>query len=166
MSKRFSNLNNKVLNWDDALRLRNIWALKGESVAFTNGCFDLLHYGHLHYLAQARDLGDRLVIGLNSADSVRRLKGSRRPIHDEATRFFQMASLFFVDLVVGFEEDTPLALIQTLQPDILVKGGDYQIQDIIGADFVRNRGGQVIILPFVQGYSTTSIEQKILQHPQ
>lgn len=159
-------LENRICTPEAARTQLAAWQQAGERVVFTNGCFDLLHYGHLHYLAQARDLGDRLVIGLNSADSVRRLKGSRRPIHDEATRFFQMASLFFVDLVVGFEEDTPLALIQALQPDILVKGGDYQVQDIVGADFVQRRGGQVITLPFVQGYSTTSIEQKILQHPQ
>ncbi|MFM8449504.1 MAG: D-glycero-beta-D-manno-heptose 1-phosphate adenylyltransferase [Haliscomenobacter sp.] len=139
------------------------WQHSGQRIVFTNGCFDLLHFGHLHYLAQARDLGDYLVVGLNTADSVRRLKGPRRPINDEATRFLQMASLACVDLVVGFEEDTPLALIKTLQPDILVKGGDYAISDIVGADVVQERGGAVVVLPFIQGYSTTSIEQKILR---
>lgn len=144
------------------------WRQAGLRIVFTNGCFDLLHYGHLHYLAQARDLGDRLVIGLNAADSVKRLKGSNRPINDEATRFLQLAALAFVDLVVGFEEDTPYELIRLLQPDILVKGGDYHPAEIVGADIVQQRGGQVITLPFVPGYSTTSIEQKILQqnhHP-
>jgi D-beta-D-heptose 7-phosphate kinase/D-beta-D-heptose 1-phosphate adenosyltransferase len=128
---------------------------------FTNGCFDLLHYGHLHYLAQARDLGQRLVLGLNSAASVARLKGPHRPINDELTRTWQLASLSFIDAVVAFEEDTPWELLQVLQPDILVKGGDYEIATIIGADIVLNRGGQVLTLPFVAGYSTTSIEQKI-----
>ncbi len=137
------------------------WQAKGERVVFTNGCFDLLHYGHLHYLAQARDLGDRLVIGLNDAASVRRLKGPHRPINDERTRRHMLASLAFVDLVVPFAEDTPLDLITLLMPDILVKGGDWKVEDIVGADTVQARGGQVHSLPFVEGYSTTSIEHKI-----
>lgn len=135
---------------------------QGEKVVFTNGCFDILHFGHLCYLAQARDLGGILVVGLNSADSVARLKGPNRPIQDEATRFFQMASLAFTGIVVGFAQDTPLDLIATLRPDILVKGGDYTPDDIVGADLVKSYGGTVAVLPFVPGYSTTLIEQKIL----
>ncbi|HNM23879.1 MAG TPA: D-glycero-beta-D-manno-heptose 1-phosphate adenylyltransferase [Saprospiraceae bacterium] len=139
------------------------WQARGERVVFTNGCFDLLHYGHLHYLADARDLGQRLVTGLNSAASVRRLKGPARPINDEVTRTHLLAALAVVDLVVVFEEDTPYELIRAVQPDILVKGGDWKPEQIVGADLVLARGGKVLSLPFVEGYSTTSIEQKILQ---
>ncbi len=138
------------------------WRAAGEKVVFTNGCFDLLHYGHLHYLSQARDLGDRLVIGLNSAASVRRLKGPNRPINDELTRTHLLAALEVVDAVVVFEEDTPLLLIELVQPDFLVKGGDWQPAQIVGSAGVLANGGQVRSLPFVTGYSTTNIEQKIL----
>ncbi|MBV6654092.1 MAG: D-glycero-beta-D-manno-heptose 1-phosphate adenylyltransferase [Mameliella sp.] len=151
----------KILNWEEAKALRKTWLDEGKKMVFTNGCFDLLHYGHLQYLAQARDLGDALVIGLNAAPSVRRLKGPNRPINDEQTRFWQMAALQFVDMVVSFEEDTPAALIDLLQPDILVKGGDYAINEIVGADTVINNGGEVKVLPYIDGYSTTSIETKI-----
>lgn len=151
----------KILDWEDARRAVQSWQAEGETVVFTNGCFDLLHYGHLHYLAQARDLGHRLVLGLNSAASVSRLKGPHRPINDEHTRIWQMASLQFIDAVVTFEEDTPWELLLVLQPDILVKGGDYAPESIVGADIVLGRGGQVMTLPFVEGYSTTKIEQKI-----
>lgn len=134
-------------------------------MVFTNGCFDLLHYGHIHYLAQARELGDALIIGLNAADSVRRLKGPNRPINDETTRLWQMAALQFVDLVVPFEEDTPAALIELLKPDVLVKGGDYAINSIVGADTVLQNGGEVRVLPYIEGYSTTSLEEKIRNRP-
>ncbi len=153
----------KICTREQARERIATWQGAGQRVVFTNGCFDLLHYGHLHYLAQSRDLGDRLVIGLNAAESVKRLKGDHRPINDEATRFLQMASLACVDLVVGFEEDTPLELIQTLRPDVLVKGGDYQPEQIVGGGFVQAHGGKVVVLPYISGYSTTSIEQKILQ---
>ncbi|MBK7476827.1 MAG: D-glycero-beta-D-manno-heptose 1-phosphate adenylyltransferase [Haliscomenobacter sp.] len=158
-----SEIEAKICTWEEARERIAGWQTAGQCVVFTNGCFDLLHYGHLHYLAQSRDLGDRLVIGLNAAESVKRLKGAHRPINDEATHFLQMASLACVDLVVGFEEDTPLELIQTLRPDVLVKGGDYQPEQIVGGGFVLAQGGKVIALPYISGYSTTSIEQKILQ---
>ncbi len=138
------------------------WRAKEQKIVFTNGCFDLLHYGHLHYLSQARDLGDRLVIGLNSAASVSRLKGPHRPINDELTRTHLLAALAMVDAVVVFEEDTPLELIRMVQPDVLVKGGDWRPEQIVGSDVVLEKGGQVFSLPFIQGYSTTNIEQKIL----
>lgn len=154
-------IQSKICTWTEARNRIAEWQKQGMRIVFTNGCFDLLHFGHLHYLAQARDLGDRLVIGLNSGDSVRRLKGPNRPINNEATRLLQMASLAFVDLVVLFEEDTPLELIRTLQPDVLVKGGDYYPETIVGADVVKARGGRVVVLSFVEGYSTTAIEEKI-----
>ncbi|HOY20296.1 MAG TPA: D-glycero-beta-D-manno-heptose 1-phosphate adenylyltransferase [Haliscomenobacter sp.] len=151
----------KIHSWESAQAIVQQWQKQGETVVFTNGCFDLLHYGHLHYLAQARDLGHRLVLGLNSAGSVCRLKGPHRPINDELTRTWQMAALTFIDAVVVFEEDTPWELLQVLQPDILVKGGDYAPETIVGADIVLARGGKVLTLPFIEGYSTTALEQKI-----
>lgn len=155
------NVQKKLMSWDRMADQVQQWQALGERVVFTNGCFDLLHYGHLHYLAQARDLGDRLVIGLNSGESVSRLKGPTRPINDEHTRQLMLASLAFVDAVVVFGEDTPLALIQQLSPDILVKGGDYSPEAIVGASWVQERGGQVIVLPFLAGYSTTALEARI-----
>ena len=151
----------KIKDWAGAAHQRATWQQQRQKVVFTNGCFDLLHYGHIHYLAQARELGDVLIIGLNAADSVRRLKGPGRPINDETTRLWQMAALQFVDLVVPFDEDTPAALIELLKPDVLVKGGDYEISSIVGADTVLQNGGEVRVLPYIEGYSTTSIEAKI-----
>jgi rfaE bifunctional protein nucleotidyltransferase chain/domain len=151
----------KTGDWAFAQKTVKTWQDQGLEVVFTNGCFDILHYGHLHYLAEASQLGDKLVIGLNGTDSVRRLKGEHRPIQDEQTRLFMLAGLAYVDLVVVFEEDTPAELIQHLLPDVLVKGGDYQLSEIVGADTVLSRGGQVKTLDFIPGYSTTSIEKKI-----
>ncbi|HRI60029.1 MAG TPA: D-glycero-beta-D-manno-heptose 1-phosphate adenylyltransferase [Saprospiraceae bacterium] len=159
---RFSTITAKIQTWGQLPATLGRWRAAGEIIVFTNGCFDLLHYGHLHYLSEARDLGDRLVIGLNSAASVRRLKGPTRPINDELTRTHLLAALEVVDAVVIFEEDTPLQLIQLVQPDILVKGGDWRPEQIVGSDVVLARGGKVLSLPFIQGYSTTNIEQKIL----
>ena len=149
------------LDWVRLPDLIAQWRAAGERIVFTNGCFDLLHYGHLHYLSDARDLADRLVVGLNSSASVRRLKGPTRPINDELTRTHLLAALEVVDAVVVFDQDTPFELIQLIQPDILVKGGDWQPAQIVGSDLVLAQGGQVLSLPFVTGYSTTNIEQKI-----
>ncbi|MEO0339158.1 MAG: D-glycero-beta-D-manno-heptose 1-phosphate adenylyltransferase [Bacteroidota bacterium] len=160
--EQLKQIKDKVLDWPAAKKVIQQWQDTGLEIVFTNGCFDLLHYGHLHYLAAARDLGDKLVIGLNSAASVRRLKGAHRPINDEITRQINIASLQFVDLVVSFEQDTPKELIDLLLPDILIKGGDYKIEDIVGADTVLEHGGEVKTLDFIPGYSTTSIEQRIL----
>lgn len=151
----------KIQDWTSIAQTVATWKKEGETIVFTNGCFDLLHYGHIHYLTAARALGHRLIIGLNSADSVRRLKGQHRPINDEATRLFLLASLQYVDAVVVFEEDTPLKLIELIVPDILVKGGDYEVSQIVGAEVVLQNGGEVKSLPFIDGYSTTKIEQKI-----
>ncbi len=139
------------------------WKAAGEKIVFTNGCFDLIHFGHLSLLCQARDLGSRLLVGLNSADSVKRLKGPGRPIKDEMTRQYQLAALECVDGVVVFEEDTPLELIKLVQPDVLVKGGDWKPSEIVGADVVLKKGGEVHSLPFVEGFSTSKIEEKIKQ---
>lgn len=157
----FSTIESKIQTPEQISETLSAWRAKGEKIVFTNGCFDLLHYGHLHYLAQARDLGDRLVIGLNSAGSVRRLKGPKRPINDELTRTHMLAALAVVDAVVVFEEDTPINLIRQVLPDILVKGGDWKPEQIVGSDVVLAQGGQVFSLPYIDGYSTTNIEQKI-----
>lgn len=159
----FSHIRQKIQTLESLPHLLAKWRGADERVVFTNGCFDLLHYGHLHYLAQARDLGNRLVVGLNGSDSVKRLKGPNRPINDELTRTHLLAALEVVDAVVVFEEDNPLELIKIVQPDILVKGGDWKPEQIVGSDFVLANGGQVLSLPFVEGYSTTNIEQKILK---
>jgi len=141
-----------------------LWRFKGKKIVFTNGCFDLLHPGHIDYLSRARDLGDILVLGLNSDDSVHRLKGPSRPILDEKSRALILASLSFIDAVILFDEDTPIDLIRTVMPDVLVKGGDYVAEKVVGYEFVTQHGGQVIILPFLEGFSTTSIEKKILSN--
>lgn len=130
-------------------------------IVFTNGCFDILHRGHAVYLAQARSLGDALVVGLNTDASVRRLKGPERPLNAQADRAFLLASLACVDAVILFDDDTPERLIHQVVPDVLVKGGDYTIDKIVGADFVMQNGGLVTTIPFVDGYSTTNIIQKM-----
>lgn len=130
-------------------------------VVFTNGCFDILHSGHITYLAQARQMGDLLVVGLNSDASVRRLKGQERPVNSQDARALVLAALEIVDYVAIFDEDTPYNLIAKVQPDVLVKGGDYQVDNIVGADIVRARGGKVLTVPLVPGFSTTSIIDKI-----
>lgn len=156
-----SSIESKIQPFHQAKATVSGWQLTSDTIVFTNGCFDLMHPGHLRYLAAARALGKRLVVGLNSDASVTRLKGPDRPIMDEQARALLLASLLFVDLVVVFDEDTPLALITELQPDVLAKGGDYAIADIVGAPEVQSRGGQVVVLPFVEGYSTSGIEGRI-----
>ncbi len=138
----------------------------GKSIVFSNGCFDIIHAGHVSYLDDARKLGDCLVLGLNSDDSVRRLKGSERPVNNQKDRALVIDALRAVDYVCVFAEDTPYELIKTVQPDVLVKGGDWSPAQIVGADIVRKRGGQVLSIPFVQGKSTTAIIEKIHRQPE
>jgi len=137
------------------------WRKQNLSIVFTNGCFDLLHLGHVDYLEKASQLADRMVIGLNTDQSVSRLKGPSRPLQDEYSRARIMAALDFVDAVTLFDEPTPLKLIEAVSPDILTKGDDYTIDNIVGADFVLGKGGRVVTVPLVQGYSTTNIVRKI-----
>jgi len=139
----------------------NTWKNEGKKVVFTNGVFDLLHIGHITYLSKAAELGDKLIIGLNADSSVKRIKGDSRPINPQDSRAALLASFFFVDAVVVFEEDTPLNLITALMPDILIKGADYTIDNIVGAKEVLANGGEVETITFVEGYSSTSIIQKI-----
>lgn len=147
----------RIFSKDALLKQRNVWESMGKKVVFTNGCFDILHHGHLDLIAQAADMGNVLVVGLNTDASVKRLKGPDRPINNEADRLFQMASLLCVDAVCLFDEDTPKELIELVRPHVLVKGGDYTIDKIVGADYVQAHGGSVEIVPFVQGYSTSSL---------
>ncbi len=143
------------------LRLLSIWRFKSKKIVFTNGCFDILHLGHIDYLAKAAELGDILVIGLNTDDSVRKLKGAGRPIQDEVSRAMTLASMRFVDAVVYFGEDTPYELIKTINPDVLVKGADYKPEDIVGYDVVNSKGGEIVTLDYIDGYSTSAIERRI-----
>lgn len=155
-------IKNKIIADKKGLSLiLDTWAKENKRIVFTNGCFDLLHRGHIDYLSKASDYGDVLVIGLNTDDSVSRLKGPHRPIQDEKARAEIMAALGFVDLVVYFNEDTPYDLIKIVQPDVLVKGADYKAEDIVGYDIVMNKGGKVETLEFLPGYSTSAIEAKI-----
>ncbi|MCK9302507.1 MAG: D-glycero-beta-D-manno-heptose 1-phosphate adenylyltransferase [Bacteroidales bacterium] len=133
----------------------------GKKLVFTNGCFDIIHAGHTDYLYKARLLGDILVVGLNSDASVKRLKGDGRPINDQLSRASVLAAMSFVDYVIIFDENTPLNLIKALKPNVLVKGGDYIADNIVGADFVKSYGGIIEIIPFLEGYSTSSIINKI-----
>lgn len=142
-------------------RLLAYWQFKDKRIVFTNGCFDIVHLGHVEYLAKAKEEGDILIVGLNSDSSVRRLKGTGRPINDENMRAVVMASLRFVDAVVIFDEDTPYNLINSIQPDVLVKGADYRPEDIVGYDVVMAKGGRVATIELTSGYSTTAIENKI-----
>ncbi len=140
----------------------SLWREKGHCIVFTNGCFDILHAGHIRYLEAAAALGDHLIIGVNDDDSVRRLKGETRPINVLDSRLYLLASLSCVSGVVPFSGDTPLDLIMELRPDILAKGGDYTVSSIVGAKEVLEWGGKVEVIPFVEGFSTTRLENKIL----
>lgn len=157
-------LKEKIVSQDQALKELKSWREKNKKIVFTNGCFDIIHPGHIDYLSQARDLGDILVLGLNTDQSVRRLnKGSNRPINDERTRAYVLAGLASVDLIVFFDEETPYNLIKLLQPNVLVKGKDYEVEKIIGFDILKENGGEVITIPFLDGYSTSSLIKKIIE---
>ena len=148
-------------DWAFAKTQCDTWKKAGEKLVFTNGCFDLLHVGHVTYLAEARTLGTKLIVGINSDASVRKLKGASRPIQSEYDRATILAALRSVDLVVVFSQDTPLLLIEELLPHVLVKGGDYKVDDIVGAKEVLAHGGEVKVLSFVAGKSTSAIVARI-----
>ncbi len=153
----------KIYTLEQLVKLREKWRKKGQEVVFTNGCFDILHAGHIQYLEAAARMGDRLVIAVNEDDSVRRLKGPSRPINVLDSRMYLLASLRCVDAVCSFPGDTPLEVIKELQPDVLAKGGDYKPDEIVGAKEVISWGGKVEVIPFVEGYSTTKLESRILE---
>lgn len=160
----------KIFTKDTLLKPLIVWRFKGDKIVFTNGCFDILHRGHIDYLAKASDLGNRMIVGINSDLSVQRQgKGDARPLQDEYTRALILASLHFISGVIIFEEDTPLDMINFVNPEVLVKGADYDANEtdpknkkyIVGSDIVRKRGGEVRTIEFLEGFSTTAIEEKI-----
>jgi D-glycero-beta-D-manno-heptose 1-phosphate adenylyltransferase len=159
--KRADLIPQKIFTTAQIMQRAAQWRLTGKAIAFTNGVFDLLHQGHIYSLSQAAKEADILIVGLNADASVKRLKGDDRPIHDQDTRALLLASLQIVDAVVLFEEDTPLELITAIMPDVLVKGGDYTIEQIVGAKEVIAGGGRVVINPVIEGISTTNIISKM-----
>jgi len=152
---------NKILTRPELLQQVAQWQKQGLRIVFTNGCFDLLHLGHVDYLEKARQLGDKLIVGVNTDASVSRIKGPNRPLQDEMSRARIMASLLFIDLVILFDEETPYELIKSVKPDVLVKGDDYSVQNIVGHDIVLENGGEVKTIQLVKGYSTSGIVEKI-----
>ncbi|MEI7594334.1 MAG: D-glycero-beta-D-manno-heptose 1-phosphate adenylyltransferase [Bacteroidota bacterium] len=163
MSK-FDIIQSKIFSNKESLEFNQklaFWNFKNKKIVFTNGCFDVLHVGHIKYLAKAADLGSILIVGVNTDNSVKRLKGESRPINNQDARSTVLAALSFVDAIVFFEEDTPYNLIKLVQPDILVKGSDYKPEDIVGYDIVKNKGGDIITIDFVEGYSSSNIISKM-----
>lgn len=154
-------IKNKLLSGTDLETKLSEWRSARKTVVFTNGCFDILHRGHVEYLAQASDLGDKLIVGLNTDASVKRLKGESRPVNDEQSRALLLSALQFVDAVVLFGEDTPYELIKQVQPDILVKGNDYKPEEIVGYDIVTAKGGKVLTIDLVAGFSTTNVIRRM-----
>jgi len=159
--KRADLIPSRIMTREDAVRKATQLRMTGKKIAFTNGVFDILHQGHIFSLSQAAATGDFLFVGLNADASVKRLKGESRPVNPEASRALLLASLLMVDAVVIFEEDTPLDLIRSIMPDVLVKGGDYTVDQVAGAPDVIANGGQVIINPILEGFSTTSLIEKM-----
>ena len=151
----------KIVSIEKAIQQIASWKSNNEQIVFSNGCFDILHLGHVDYLEKARAKGDRLVLGLNTDQSVSRIKGPSRPIVDQNSRARIMAALQFVDLVILFDEETPKQLIESIKPDILVKGNDYDISNIVGADFVIKNGGKVETIELTSGFSSTNVIKKI-----
>ncbi len=146
----------QLVVWLNAMRFKN------EKLVFTNGCFDILHQGHIDYLAKAADLGTKLIVGVNSDNSVKRLaKGASRPIQDEQSRALLIAALHFTSAVTIFDEDTPIQLLESVKPNVLVKGADWKVEKIVGYDLVKGYGGEVVTIEFLPGFSTSAIEQKI-----
>ncbi len=154
-------MHHKICSLPEAVHQVARYHLKSETIVFTNGCFDILHPGHIAVLSAAKSMGTKLIVGLNSDASVKKLKGANRPIQNENSRALLLAALVFVDMVVIFEEDTPLNLIQTIQPQVLVKGGDYSLEQIVGAKEVLANGGRVEIVPIEVGHSTTGILSRV-----
>ncbi len=156
------NFKSKLLNIEEICALRK--QLKDKTIVFTNGCFDLLHPGHIYLLEQAKSLGDILIVGLNSDDSVKRLKGEKRPIYSQTERAYMLSSLSCVDFIVVFEEDTPYSLIKSLKPDILVKGNDWELDKVVGRDIVEKKGGKIFLVSVLENYSTSMLIKKIIEN--
>jgi len=163
MLSKLEIIQKKIYEIEDLSRLVNQWHMLSKKVVFTNGCFDIMHRGHNTYLLQAAELGNKLVVGLNSDESVRNLKGPKRPVVDQYSRAFNLAMHTYIDAVILFDEETPINLIQRLKPEVLVKGGDYTFETIVGAQEVVDYGGKVEIIPFLTGYSTSAIIEKLVK---
>ncbi|NVO01152.1 MAG: D-glycero-beta-D-manno-heptose 1-phosphate adenylyltransferase [Bacteroidetes bacterium] len=159
--KKFEILQAKLLTEETIKKQISEWRSDGKKIVFTNGCFDIIHRGHIDYLSKAADEGKILIIGLNTDSSVRKLKGPKRPINDELSRALILGSFFFVDAIILFNEETPFNLINTIKPDVLIKGSDYQIEEIVGYDILKSYGGIVKTISFLDGFSTSAIENKI-----
>jgi D-glycero-beta-D-manno-heptose 1-phosphate adenylyltransferase len=156
-------IRSRIYSADLLLKQCHVWRFKEKKIVFTNGCFDILHLGHIEYLSKAAELGNILVIGLNTDASVRKIKGEHRPVNDENSRAMLLASLTMVNAVVLFDEETPYELIRMIRPDVLVKGKDYLPDEIVGQDIVLAKGGQVVTVELTEGYSTSAIENRILE---
>lgn len=154
-------IKNKILPLEQLLLTVNAWRLLGDKIVFTNGCFDIMHLGHVDYLSKAKDLGDKLIVAVNKDASVKKLKGENRPLNDEDARSKMMAALHFVDAVILFGEDTPIELITAIKPDVLAKGADYTIETVVGHEVVQEYGGEVKLIEFIEGYSTTRLIEDI-----
>ena len=159
--EKLERIKTKIFSREQIKNQCNIWRFKEKKIVFTNGCFDILHLGHIDYLTRAADLGSVLLIGLNSDTSVRAIKGPGRPINNEEARAIILTALSFVTGVTIFDEETPYELIKTVQPDILVKGADYSVEEIAGFDIVQAHGGKVVTIPLTEGYSTSGLIAKI-----
>lgn len=153
-------IKSKIINQDNLNQLLDLWKLKDEKVVFTNGCFDVIHIGHLINLSQSADLGTKLIVGLNTDESVSKLKGPERPINKEYNRALILAAFNFVDAIVFFNTDTPYELIKRVKPNIITKGGDYKPEEVVGHDIVSQNGGEVVIINIVEGFSSSSIIEK------
>jgi D-glycero-beta-D-manno-heptose 1-phosphate adenylyltransferase len=157
-------IKSKIFELPELERQLSIWRFFQKKIVFTNGCFDILHLGHIDYLSKAKDLGHILLIGLNTDASVKKIKGEHRPINNQNSRALFLASFRFVNGVILFNETTPLNLITAIKPDILVKGSDYSVKDIVGADIVQQNGGQIITIDYLEGYSTSTLIEKIREN--
>lgn len=156
-------IKSKIVDKESLEKLINFWKFKNKTIVFTNGCFDIIHRGHIEYLASTANEGDVLIIGINTDNSVRKIKGENRPVQDEYARALTLASLTFVTSVILFDEETPYNLINFIKPDILVKGSDYKPEDIVGNDIVASNGGKIVTINFIEGYSTTNIINKLIK---
>ncbi len=154
----------KIISINHLDNMISLWKKNGESIVFTNGCFDIIHQGHIDYLSKAADKGSKLIIGVNTDNSVSRIKGESRPIQDEYSRMIILAAMEFIDALILFDEDTPINLINRIVPNILVKGSDYKAEDIVGYDTVIQNGGKVETIDFLLGFSTSNIEKKIREN--
>lgn len=159
---KLDNLKSKIIsNKEDLAKITSGWRVKSLKIVFTNGVFDLIHQGHIASLALAAEEGNRLIVGINSDASVKRLKGDSRPVNDAMSRALVLAAMQYVDAVCVFEEDTPIELIKAVKPDVIAKGGDYSPETVVGNNFVKSYGGQTVIIPLVEGFSTTGTIEKM-----